>query len=64
MEYLFLSRRRERVATSYHWGSGSGTRLRRLEWNGGKKNAKLSIGRNYIASIFRLSPSLGSQRSS
>ena len=44
MEYLSLSRRRERVATSSHSVSGSGTRLRRLEWNGDKKMLKLSIG--------------------
>ena len=40
MEYLSLSRQRERVGISSHWGNGSGTRLRRLEWNGGKKNVK------------------------
>ena len=37
MEYLSLSRRRERVGISSHWGNGSGMRLRRLEWNEGKK---------------------------
>ena len=41
MEYLSLSRRRERVGTSSHWGNESGTRLRRLEWNGDKKNVKI-----------------------
>ena len=60
MEYLFLSRRRERVGISSHWGSGSGTRLRRLEWNEDKKMLKLSIGSKYIA---RVSPSLRGQRS-
>ena len=62
MEYRSLSRRRERVGISSHCGSGSGTRLRRLEWNGDKKNAKFSIGSKYIASISRLSPSFGGQR--
>ena len=37
MVYLSLSKRRERVGISSHWGSGSGTRLARLEWNGDKK---------------------------
>ena len=50
MEYLSLSRRRERVATSSHCGNGSGTRLRRLEWNGDKKNAKI-IYRQQIYSL-------------
>ena len=57
MEYLSLSRRREIIGISSHWGNGSGTRLRRLEWNRDKKTAKLSITRTYIASISRLSPS-------
>ena len=37
MEYLSLSRRRERIGISSHWGSGSGTRFMWLEWNGDKK---------------------------
>ena len=41
MEYLSLSRRRETVATNYHWGNGSGMRLMRLEWNGGKTNVEI-----------------------
>ena len=41
MEYLSLSRQRERVGISSHWGSGSGTRLARVEWNGDKKNVKI-----------------------
>ena len=38
MEYLSLSRRRERVGISSHCGSGSGMRLAGLEWNGDKRN--------------------------
>ena len=49
MEYLSLSRRRERVGISSHWGNvnGSRKRLRKLEWNADKKNVKVF----YIASL-------------
>ena len=47
MEYLSLSRRRETVGTSSHWGNGSRTRLRKLDWNANKKNVKVI----YIASL-------------
>ncbi len=50
MEYLSLSRRRERVETNYHWRNGSGMRLRRLEWNGGKTNVEI-IYRQQIYSL-------------
>ena len=50
MEYLSLSRQSERVGINSHWGNGSGTRLRRLEWNGGKKNVKI-IYRQQICSL-------------
>ena len=57
MEYLSLSRRRERVGISSHWGNGSGTRLRRLEWNGDKKNVKI-IYRQKLYSLDFQAPSL------
>ena len=41
MEYLSLSRRRERVGISSHCGSGSEAKLRRLEWNGDKRYVKI-----------------------
>ena len=50
MEYLSLSRQRERAETNYHWGNGSGMRLRRLEWNGGKINVEI-IYRQQIYSL-------------
>ena len=57
MEYLSLSRRRERVATNYHWGNGSGMRLRRLEWNGGKINVEIIYGQQiYSLDFIELDP--------
>ena len=44
MEYLSLSRRN-------HWGNGSGTRLRRLEWNGGKNNVKIIYRQQILCSL-------------